>query len=240
MHEITLEAEVRTQIGKRSRAIRREGKIPGVYYIRGEETVPVAVPEKSLKPLIYTADTHIINLKLNNGETKNCILREVQFDGVTERPLHFDLQGLREGEKITLEVPVLVTGGTPIGVREGGILQQIAYRLKISCLPKDIPEHIEVDGENLKMNQFVHVRDLKIENVTILERESASVVGVVPPVVEKEPTPAVVEGEVPAEPEVISKGKKVEEEGAEGERPAEKKAESSGKTPPAGAKEEKK
>ena len=225
MRELTLEGEVRTAVGKRSRALRRSGTIPGVFYLHGESNVPVAIPEKSLKPLIYTAETHIINLRLSDGSARSCILRDIQFDPVTDRPIHVDFQGVREDEEISIEVPVTLTGGTPVGVRDGGIVQQVIHRLKISCLPKFIPEHVEVNIAELKMNHFVHVRDLKLANITILESENSSIVGVVPPTIEKEPVAAGTPVEEAVEPEVIAKGKKPEE-GAEG-APAtgEKKAE---------------
>src|SRR5579862_5547332 len=105
MHEITIEAEVRKNIGKQLSGQRRDGQIPGIFYVAGEDTIPLLVAEKALKPLIYTSDTHIINLKVN-GSTKNCILREIQFDPVTERPIHFDFLGLRDDREITVEVPV--------------------------------------------------------------------------------------------------------------------------------------
>ena len=241
MREMPLQAEVRTQLGKHTHALRREGKVPGVYYVHGEDNILIAVSEKSLHPLIYTSDTHIINLKLNNGGDKNCILRDIQFDPVSDRPIHFDLQGLREDEEITIEIPVVITGGIPQGVRDGGILQQIIHKMKISCLPKNIPEHVEVNAEQLKMSHFIHVRDLMIPNVTILEHAENSIVGVVPPVVEKEPEPGTVATEEIAEPEVIAKGKKTEEEVAEGEAATpEKKTEATAKQPTAPAKEEKK
>ncbi len=236
MREIILQATIRTNLGKRNNIVRREGNVPGIFYIHGEENIPLTVQEKSLKPLIFTSETHVINLKLDNGEQKNCILRDIQYDPVTERPLHFDLQGLRENEKINVEVPIVIIGGTPVGVRDGGILQHVIHRLRISCLPKDIPEHIEVNPENLKINHFIHVRDLKLENVTILENEASSIVGVVPPTIEKEPVPGEVTAETPAEPEVIAKGKKVEEEG-EGEGAADKKSEPGAKPAAAPAKE---
>ncbi|TLY29383.1 MAG: 50S ribosomal protein L25 [Ignavibacteria bacterium] len=234
MREILLEAEVRKQLGKHSRAIRREGKVPGVFYLHGEKNIPIAVPEKSLKPLIYTSETHIVNLKLGDGSSKSCILRDIQFDPLTDRAIHFDLQGLKQDEKITIEVPVIVTGGTPVGVRDGGILQQIIHKLKILCLPKDIPDHIEVNPENLKINHFIHVRDIKLENVTVLESEAGTIVGVVPPTVEKEVAPAAAAVEEPTEPEVIAKGKKPEE-GEEGEEGSEKKAEPGAKGAQKGA-----
>lgn len=232
MREILLQGEVRTpaQMGKRSKAVRRAGNVPGVYYVHGETNIPVTVQEKSLKPLIFTSETHIINLKLNDGTDKSCILRAIQFDPITDRPVHFDLQGLREGEEITIEVPIVVTGGIPVGVRDGGILQQIIRRLKISCLPKHIPDHIEVNAGEMKINQFVHVRDLTIPNITIIDTPDNTILGIIPPTVEKEEVPAA--AAEAAEPEVITKGKKPEE-GAEGEA-GDKKAEA------APAKEEKK
>lgn len=211
MREITIQAEVRKQVGKGTRALRRNGKVPGVFYVAGEQNIPVAIEEKSLKPLIYTSEAHVINLTLNDGGVKSCILRAIQFDPVTERPIHVDLQGLREDKEISIEVPVVVTGTVPVGVRDGGILQSFMHRLHISCLPKYIPEHVAIDASEMKINQFVHVRDLKIENVRLLDNESGTILGVIPPTVEKEVAPAAA-AETGAEPEVISKGKKTEEE----------------------------
>ncbi len=213
MREITLQAEVRNEIAKGLFALRQQGKVPGVFYIVGEQNIPIAVNEKNLKPVVYTSEAQIVNLQLSNGVTKQCILRDVQYDALTEKPIHFDLQGLREDRKITLEIPILVTGGTPVGVRDGGLLQHFVHKLRISALPKDIPNHIEIDGTELKVNHFVHVSDLKLENVTVLEHATLALIGVVPPTVEKEATPATEEA---VEPEVIAKGKKPEEEGAEG------------------------
>jgi large subunit ribosomal protein L25 len=216
--------------------------VPGIYYIHGEENIPFTVTGKSIQPLIYTTESHIINLKFDDGATKKCILREVQFDPVTEKPIHVDLLGLRENEEITLEIPVVITGGTPVGVREGGILQQSIRALKISCLPKNIPNHIEVNAGELKINDFVHVRDVQIPDVTILANEEDTILGVIPPTVEKEVTPeAGAEGEA-AEPEVIAKGKKPEEgeEGAAPEGKAEAGKPAAGKPAGAALKEEKK
>ncbi|HLB00551.1 MAG TPA: 50S ribosomal protein L25 [Bacteroidota bacterium] len=223
MHEIIIEAENRARTGRHSRALRREGMVPGIYYIRGEANIPFTVTGKSLQPLIYTTESHIINLKFNDGGVKKCILREVQFDPVTEKPIHVDLLGLRENEEITLEVPVVVTGGTPVGVREGGILQQSIRALKVSCLPKNIPNHIEVNAGELKMNEFIHVRDIRLPDATILAHEEDTILGVIPPTVEKEVAVEPGAEVEAAEPEVIGKGKKPEEgeEAAEAEGKAE-------------------
>lgn len=219
MSEVVLNAFVRTETGKAAHRLRSEDKIPGVYYSRGEENINIAATPLAMKPLIYTTNTHLINLKLDNGVTKSCVLREVQFDPLTDRPVHFDLQGVKENEELMVQVPVILHG-SPKGVKDGGLLQFIMHKVRVSCLPKFIPEHIELNVAELGMNDSIHVRDITIPNVKILDNESAAVVAVVPPTVIKEEGAAA--GAAPdaaaaaAEPEVITKGKKP----AEGEAAA--------------------
>lgn len=219
MSEIIINAVVRKETGKRAKALRRTGKVPGIYYGHGQSNIPISLGELDLQPLYRTSATHVINLKLDDGSSHTCILRDIQLDPVTERPVHFDLFGLNENEEVTIEVPVTVQG-TPKGVKDGGILQHILHRLRVSCLPKHIPDHIEINVETLEINRSIHVRDLNIPNVKLVENENSAVVAVVPPTILKEPEPVAgaipVEGAAaaPAEPEVIAKGKKPEE-GAE-------------------------
>lgn len=224
MSEIVLNADVRTATGKKSKILRAAGKIPGVFYAHGEENIAIEVPATTLAPLVFTHETHIVQLTLNDGTVKKCILRDVQFDPVSDQPVHFDLQGVRENEKLMIEIPVALTGGIPVGVRAGGMLQHIIHRLKVSCFPRDIPEKIEINVGELAINQFVHVKDLALPNVTILENAEASVVGVLPPTVEKPKEAEAVEA-APAEPEVVGKGKKAEEGEEEGEKEKEKEKE---------------
>ena len=241
MSEIVLNAERRTVAGKKAKQVRGTGKVPGVYYAHGEENLTIQVPQLSLDTLIYTTETHIIDLRFQDGTSKRCILRDVQFDPVSDQPIHFDLQGLREDEALTIEAPVTLVGGTAAGVREGGILQHFIHKLKLSCLPKDIPGKIEVDVSGLAMSTFVHVRDLNIPNVTVLDNPDAPVVGVVPPTVHKEEEVVAEVAAEPTEPEVVGKGKKAEEEEGGEEPPAkgEGKPRAEGKTR-GEAKEEKK
>ena len=217
MSEVVLQAEVRSLTGKHTKAMRRSGKIPGEFYSRGEKNIHIAATPVGLKPLIYTSEAHIVSLKLDNGESKTCVLRNVQFDPVSELPIHFDLQGVRADEELTIEVPVMLNG-TPKGVKDGGTVQHVMHRLKVSCLPKFIPDHVEVNIADLGINQSIHIRDIKVDNVKILESESSTIVAVVPPTILKEETPAdAAAATTLAEPEVIAKGKKPEEgeEGAE-------------------------
>lgn len=242
MSEFVLEAEIRENTGKHAKYARAAGMVPGVYYARGEESLNIQVPKVGLDPLVYTSETHVIDLRLKDGPTRKCILRDVQYDPISDRPIHFDLQGLKENERLTIEVPVVLTGGIPKGVRDGGMVQHMIHRLKISCLPKDIPEKVEINIAELGINHSVHVRELVIPNVTILEAADSAVVGVMPPTIVKEPEPAVVAEEAIKEPEVVGKGKKAEEgETPEGAKAAPgAKPEAKAEAKPAAPKEEKK
>ncbi|MBM4160048.1 MAG: 50S ribosomal protein L25 [Ignavibacteria bacterium] len=213
MSEITITAEVRKELGKNAKKLLRAGKVPGIFYGHGQPNIPIALGELALRPLYKASAARIIDLNLDDGSRHMCILRDVQFDPVTDRPIHFDLFGLSENEELTIEVPVTVAG-TAKGVKDGGILQHIMHRLRVSCLPKNIPDRIELNVESLEINRSIHVRDLSIPNVKILDNENSTVVAVVPPTIlkEAEAAPEAVPTEAaPAEPEVITKGKKVEE-----------------------------
>jgi large subunit ribosomal protein L25 len=241
MSEIVLDAELRESTGKHAKYSRAKGMVPGVFYSRGEKNISIEVPSPALAPLIYTSETHIIDLRLKDGSSKKCILRDVQFDPVSDKPVHFDLQGLKENEKLTIEVPIVLTGGTPKGVKDGGMVQQMIHKLRVSCLPKDIPEKIEINIADLEINRSVHVRELQLPNVSILENLDNPIVGVMPPTLVKEAEAAPVVEEAAAEPEVIGKGKKPEEgeEGAEAAPKAEAKGAPKADAKPA-PKEEKK
>lgn len=222
MSEVVLSAEVRSAVGKRAHRLRYEGKIPGVYYSRGEEPINISATPLALKPLIYTSDAHLVDLQLDNGVRKTCILRDVQFDPITDRPIHFDLLGVKENEELTVQVPVLLKG-SPVGVKDGGTVQFVMHKVRVACLPRFIPEHIELDVTELKMNDSIHVRDIVLQNARVVDNEASTVVAVVPPTVVKEETPAAgaapeagAAAAAPAEPEVIAKGKKP----AEGEEAA--------------------
>jgi large subunit ribosomal protein L25 len=237
MSEVVLNAEVREATGKHAKYLRNKGSIPGVFYAHDEKNINIQVAKVNLEPLVFTSEAHVIELRLGDGTSKKCILRDVQFDPVTDKPIHFDLQGLKENEKLTIDIPVVLIGGIPAGVREGGMLQHIVHRIRVSCLPKDIPEKIEVNVAELAMNRSIHVGELNIPNVAVLDNPENPVVSVVPPTIIKEPEPAAAVEEAAKEPEVLAKGKKAEEgeEGAEAP-PAAGKAEAK----PAPPKEEKK
>lgn len=217
MSEVVIEAKVRSQLGKASRRLRRDGFVPGIFYAHGEKNIPISIPELKAKSLAGSSTTNVINLSLDNGSKYLCILRDVQIDPLTERPVHCDFMGLKSDEEIIISVPVVLKG-TPKGVKEGGTLQAILHRLHVSCLPKDIPQSVEIDVTELSINRSIHVKELTIPNARITDDEHSTVVAVLPPTVIKEEAPAAeaTAEAAPAEPEVIGKGKKAEE-GAEEE-----------------------
>ncbi|MEO8448018.1 MAG: 50S ribosomal protein L25 [bacterium] len=210
MAEITLKAKKREVYKELTlNQMRQKGMIPGVYYGHGIGNITIAAAELDLRPIIFTTESHIVNLKIDEDKSLSCILKDVQFHPVTDKPLHFDLFALKEGETITIEVSIHLIGNAQ-GVRDGGVLQHILHKLDIECLPSNIPSHIDVEISELNMNDSVKVSDLKLDNIKILNDENASIVMVVPPIVEKEV--AADGAEAPAEPEVISKSKKDEDE----------------------------
>ena len=214
MEKQALKANIRTEISKSSRSsLRKSGKVPGVFYSRVNKSLPIEVSEKAIKPFVFTAKTHLISLEIENDKNYDCIVKDVQFDPVTESIVHFDLLGLIEGEKFQLEVPIQYKG-TAIGIKEGGIVQQVLHKLEIECYPNDIPQFLTIDITNLKLGESIHPTDLSFENISILTPPETVVVAVVHPKIEKEPEVGEVaaEAEVPAEPEVIGKGKPAEEE----------------------------
>lgn len=209
MEKVVLIANERKSFTKADvNTIRRNGRVPGIYYLKNTQPIAVDVPENQINPLVFTAETHLVSLKIEGKGDFDCIVKDVQFDPVTDRVVHFDLLGLTSNEKFQLEVPVQFIGA-PVGVKEGGILQQTLHKLLIECFPADIPQHLEVNVTDLKLGDAIHVKDLKYPNIDILTGADSVVAACTHPKVEKEP---VVEGaEVVAEPEVITKGKPEEE-----------------------------
>ncbi len=210
MSELTINAESRKKLGgSTALQLRQQGRVPGILYGHGEPSIPFHVKELDLRPLIYTNETHTVNLNLD-GRPQRCILREVQFHPVTDRVSHIDLIIIHADEKIRIDVPVKLVG-TAAGVKDGGVMDFSLHKLSIEVLPDSIPEHIELDISNLKIGHSLHVSDLPSNDAyTIATDSHAVIVTIAAPKAAEEvvaPTDAVV-----AEPEQIKKGKKEEEE----------------------------
>ncbi len=210
MEKVTLKGNVRESISKSSRSeIRKNGRVPGIYYSKHGSPVAIDVIEKEINPLVYTKETHLISLQLKDREDLDCVIKDVQFDPITDRIMHFDLLGLTSGETFQLEVP-LQFHGSPVGIKEGGVLQTLLHKLEIECLPNDIPQHLDINIQDLKIGDAIHVKDLQFESITILNSEDSVIVAVTHPKAEVE-APAEGAEEAPKEPELITKEKPEEE-----------------------------
>jgi large subunit ribosomal protein L25 len=228
MQRVDLAVELRDKRGKgAARQIRRAGRVPAVLYGEGSSTLLSVSPSDLLKILqSESGENSLINLEIKGGQSKTnatVILRDLQRDPVTRQILHADLFEISMNKAIRLRVPLEMTGEPP-GVKEGGVLQHNLRELEIECLPAVIPDHIEVDISGLEIGSIIHVRELQmIEGVKVLEDPDDAVVSVAAPISEAKleqmlaGTPTEAET---AEPEVVSKGKEIEE--AEAGAPEEK------------------
>lgn len=213
MAEIVLAAKKREISNKgANKELRRNGVIPCIYYSKGKDPIVFSVEEVALKPLVFTSETHIINLSFENEDPIGTIIKDIQFDPVTDRVVHVDFHGITLGQKLEIQIPINFVGSA-IGVKEGGILQEVLHKLDVECLPRHIPENLSVDVTDLTVGDSIHIRDLEFENITILNHDDTTVVSVITPRVEEvdEVEDEVEEAEI-AEPEVIAKGKAEDEE----------------------------
>lgn len=212
MEKVLLEARKRSNEKKSSnKSLRREGKVPGVIYSKNVQPISIEVNEGSINPLVFTSKTNLISLNIEGENKLDCIIKDIQFDPVTDKIVHFDLQEFNVAEKIQIEVPVHLVGSA-IGVKEGGIVQQNLHKLDIECLPGDIPDSIEVNISNLKLGDSIHISDLKLTDVEFLNPDESIIVAVAHPKVDKEPLAEEATDLEKTEPEVIGKGKSEDKE----------------------------
>jgi len=177
----------RTKTGtKGSQALRREGSIPGVLYYSGENNVNITV-DKSVLFHAMQSGQRIFEID-QDGESQYTMIKELQYHPVTDAIIHIDLMRVRRSEKMTISVP-LVLIGEAIGIKEGGVLSQSMTQIEISCFPTDVPEHIEIDIEDLEINSARSVADIKIDNedIEIMSNTNLNVVSITPPAAEEEP-----------------------------------------------------
>jgi len=213
METTKLKASERKDFSKsETRRIRNEGFIPGVFYSKNNQLIHINVADKAINPLVFTAKTHLISLELEGHDEYECIIKDVQFHPVTDKVIHFDLLGLTKGEKIKLEIPVQLVG-SPVGLKEGGVIQHVMHKIEVECLPRHIPEHITIDISGLNLNDSVHISDLKYDDIEFTDSQDSLIVQVTHAKIKEEAAPAAeAVVEETAEPEVIAKGKKEEKE----------------------------
>lgn len=176
MKTFELNGTLKSETGKKyAKQIRRKAIIPAIIY-GGKENVMISIIEADLRHLLYTPSVYLVNLNIE-GKKYTCTLKEVQYHPVSDKPLHLDFIEVHNDKNVTIAVPVEITG-VAAGVKIGGQLNVILRKLKISALPKHLPDTLKIDVTSLEIGQSVLVGDLNYPNVTILDPKSTVVVGV--------------------------------------------------------------
>jgi len=192
--------------------------VPITVYGGGAETVAAVAPLSELAAILRT-DTGrntIFTIDVEGVGASEVMFHDRQIDPVKGRLIHADLTRLVKGQKIEVTVPLHLTG-EPFGVREKqGVLEQVVREIEIRCEPREIPDALEVDVTNLDVHDTLHVSDIPVSEAIEILNDAELVIATVGIVKEEVAAAPAAEGEEPAEPEVIGKGKK-EEEGEEAE-----------------------
>jgi large subunit ribosomal protein L25 len=217
-----LQAERRQGRGKNeARRLRASGRVPAVVYgTEKGKAVEVAVDPKVLLRILHSesgANTLIGLQGLDGGADTRVLVKEYQLDPIDHKLLHVDFYAVAMDKAITVTVPVLLKG-EPKGVKQqGGIVDFVNRELEVECLPGDIPENITIDVSELMLHQGIRVRDIASDGKWKAISEPEMMIVHVVTVKAEEPEPeaaaaAAAAPVAPAEPEVIKKGKKEEEE----------------------------
>ncbi|HSH45158.1 MAG TPA: 50S ribosomal protein L25/general stress protein Ctc [Longimicrobiales bacterium] len=213
-----LKATLRDETGKSAaRRMRREGRIPAVIYGTGEETRSLTLDAHDFELLVkrHALDTTLVELSIEGAKSKKpvrALVSEVQSHPYRPEVLHVDFLQIHAGERVTVEVPIRITG-TAEGVRAGGVLQHVLHELEMECAVESIPEAIEVDVTTLDIGDSVHVAELALpEGVEVLVDQDRTVCTVAAPTVLEVAEEEAAEAEAP---ELVGEGE--EEAGAEAE-----------------------
>lgn len=212
--EVSAELRNTTETGSAAaRRLRRAGRVPGVIYGAGKPAAHIVMNHDDMRHKLAVESFHSAIIAVKTGRhTDSAVLRGVQMHPHRSQILHIDFQRVRASEAIHMKVPLHVIGGdTAPGIKvDGGILSHLMTEIDVTCLPRDLPEYLEIDVSQLGLNESLHLSDLKAPpgvELTGLAHggEDLSIVAIVPPAKEiEEPVEGAeaeaVEGEEPAEP----------------------------------------
>ncbi|HXD29476.1 MAG TPA: 50S ribosomal protein L25 [Pyrinomonadaceae bacterium] len=215
---ITVRATKREGRGKNdARRARRDGMVPVTVYGGEGGTVAALAPLRDLAAILRSDSGRntIFSLDIEGIGASEVMFHDRQVHPLRMRLMHADFRRLVAGEKIEVTVTIHLTG-EPVGVRdENGHLEQIIREIEIRCDPRDIPDEIIVDVSHLGVHDVLHVSDIPVNEKIEILVSADTVIATVGIVKEEVVAAPVIEGEAPVEPELISKGKKEDEEGGE-------------------------
>jgi large subunit ribosomal protein L25 len=177
MKSITIKGQLRTGFGKAAtRELRSQELVPGVIY-GGAQEINFSAPATAFKPLVYTPSFQYAEVDVD-GKTYKCILKDLQFDKVSDHLIHVDLMELVDDKKVIATIPLKFTGVSK-GVKDGGKFVAKINSLKVKTFPKYLKEQIEVAIDNLELNGNIRVEDVKIDNYEILNSPRIPIASVV-------------------------------------------------------------
>jgi len=212
----TLQAAPRLRSGSgKLKQMRREGWLPSVVYGRGVETENLKVDAKTFSDLLAksSSDSILINLDVEGEGIRSVFLKTIQTDPLSGLALHVDFLAVNEKTEITANIPVSLIGES-VGVKNGGILEQYAHTIEITCFPKDLPDMIESDISHLDDGDSLHITDLKLPEGVIATQGEDTVIAHIgkPAALVSEESAA---GEADDSAEVPATSQKGEEESSE-------------------------
>ncbi|MBM3330799.1 50S ribosomal protein L25 [candidate division WOR-3 bacterium] len=216
----TVKATQRTDTGKgKVGRLRRSGSLPAVMYGHGEPSLMLAMSTHEFDRLLDRIRGHspIVEVEIDGQQPQKCVIKTLQRNPVTGGLLHVDFQKVHAGEKITMNVPVLVSGAAE-GVKQGGMLDHVLRTVPVRATIDAIPEHFQIDVTNLKIDHSIHIKDLNRPDLEYtLPLDSPIVTVLSPRKLTEAPSAAEAAAAAeagPAEPEVITEKKPTEEETA--------------------------
>lgn len=176
MKSLAISVKSRENVGKSStRALRNQGNVPCVLY-GGEKQVCFYAHENDFRKLVYTPDVFIVELNID-GEVKRAIMQDIQFHPVTDKILHIDFLEVFDNKPVTVSIPVILNG-LAIGVRNGGNLMFRRRKIITRGLPANLPDAIEINIEDVKIGQFIYIKDVSVEGCEFLAPDNSVIVGV--------------------------------------------------------------
>jgi len=174
MKSITINGSQRESVGKKAtKALRNAGQVPCVIY-GGDRPVHFSAPELAFSKLVYTPDAHTVVIALDNGETFDAIMQDIQFHPVTDKILHIDFYQLFPDKEITMDIPIHIIG-TSKGVLNGGVLRRNQRKLKVKAVPANLPDFIEADITPLKIGSKLYITELFNEKFKFLHPDNTVV-----------------------------------------------------------------
>lgn len=177
MKQVTIEGQLRSEFGKKaSRAVRSEGKVPCVIY-GGSENIHFTTTHKDLKGIVYTAEFKQAIISVG-GKSYTCILKDLQFDKLTDEVTHLDFLELVPGKRVNANIPLKFVGQS-VGVKSGGRFEIKMSTIKVRTTPENLKECIEVDITNLEIGKNLRIEDVVVENTEIMHNKRIPIAAVV-------------------------------------------------------------